>query len=416
MRLFLSYSRNDIDAANHIAAELRRRGADVFVDYERLKGGEDFIKRLGKEIKACDYLVLLFSPRSAESKWVQDEVAFARHHNRPIIPVILERVDDDNLDAFFFIIRLEQIDFTRWQVDKQVDGAIRKLAASLGLPEPIISPPAPETSPVTPPPDPAPIRRIQPAAREKKLWKIEDLPPPPFAWCPVSKGLVTLEDASGYGGTKGGAFEVAAFSIAKYPITNAQYQVFVDAPDGYKDAKWWNYSPDAEQWRANQATPENTAFESDNLPRTNVCWYDAVAFCRWLSDKTGENITLPTERQWQQAALGDKKQKYPWGDKIDKTYCNYNNDVGQATPVTQFPKGESPFHVMDMAGNVWEWCLTRWGTDDSNLGGNNARVVRGGSWYHNDFSVRAANRNGYDPLNQGNNIGFRCALLDDAAG
>jgi len=185
----------------------------------------------------------------------------------------------------------------------------------------------------------------------------------------VTAGQVTLE-AGGYVAAGGKTFPVEAFEIAKYPVTNAQYDIFVR--DGYADPQWWNYSPEAVKWRAEHAESMETAFVGDDLPRTNVSWYDAVAFCRWLSaaltpdpspsgrgEKTFQ-IRLPTEQEWQRAAQGDDGRAYPWGAKFDKSRCNFNTN--SPTPVTQYPNGESPFHVLDMSGNVWEWCSTNWGT------------------------------------------------------
>jgi hypothetical protein len=103
-RIFISYSRQDKTIADYIAAELRVREADVFIDYQKLVGGENFIGRLGREIEACDYLLLLLSPRSVSSKWVQAEVAWALKNNKPIVPVLLEPA---SMTDFFFLSNVE---------------------------------------------------------------------------------------------------------------------------------------------------------------------------------------------------------------------------------------------------------------------------------------------------------------------
>jgi formylglycine-generating enzyme required for sulfatase activity len=233
------------------------------------------------------------------------------------------------------------------------------------------------------------------------------------------------KDTKGVAGTKGGRYEVKAFQMAKYPITNAQFQVFVDAPDGYKEAGWWGFSKDAQQWRSKNSQPQATAFKGDDLPRTNVNWYTSVAFCYWLSWKMGvypdvnaiaqgvlSPIRLPTEQEWQRAAQGDDSRKYPWGNQQPtKDLCNFDRNVGQTTSVTAYPKGASPFGVFDMAGNVLEWCLTAWGNDQTEVNiSNNARVLRGGSWYFTYNFVRAAGRYRNNPNNENIDVGFRCAL------
>jgi formylglycine-generating enzyme required for sulfatase activity len=150
-------------------------------------------------------------------------------------------------------------------------------------------------------------------------------------------------------------------------------------------------------------------FPGDDLPRSNVSWYDVVAFCRWLSNKLGYTVTLPTEQQWQRAAQGDDEREYPWGDDFDHSRCNIASK--STTPVTQYPNGASPFGVMDMAGNVAEWCLTKWGEfrkDSNNLDGEEERVLRGYPHYgdrYQDASVKY--RVHYLPSEENNGNGFR---------
>jgi formylglycine-generating enzyme required for sulfatase activity len=184
--------------------------------------------------------------------------------------------------------------------------------------------------------------------------------------------MVTLADASrsqpdGYPhfGTTGGPRKVEAFFIARYPITNAQFDQFIYADDGYCDPKWWEFSAQARAWRVTLGKgdkPLAPQFRGDDLPRTNVAWYDAVAYCRWLSFRSGEQITLPTESEWQLAAQGGDGRAYPWGDLFDSRLCHYV-EVSPETPfalapVTQYPGGASPLGVMDLCGNAWEWTLS----------------------------------------------------------
>ena len=130
--VFISYSRKDRTVADHIAAELRNRGAEVFIDYQKLVAGEDFIGRLGKEIESREYFIIIVSPRSVDSKWVKAEVSWALHNNKTIIPVLLEPA---SMTEFFFLVSLEQVDFQRWNVDGNVETAILKLAKGMKLPE-----------------------------------------------------------------------------------------------------------------------------------------------------------------------------------------------------------------------------------------------------------------------------------------
>ncbi|MCU0499450.1 MAG: formylglycine-generating enzyme family protein, partial [Anaerolineae bacterium] len=111
----------------------------------------------------------------------------------------------------------------------------------------------------------------------------------------------------------------------------------------------------------------------------------AIAFCLWLSEVTGEQICLPTEAQWQYAAQGNDGRAYPWGKEWDATRCRHSVGTSSqnTTPVRQFEgKGDSPFGVVDMAGNVWEWCLTDYNNHGNDINEMVAiRVLRGGAWY-----------------------------------
>lgn len=202
---------------------------------------------------------------------------------------------------------------------------------------------------------------------------------PMLEWCDIPAGKILLEYSD-----QQVTSEVAPFRMSKYPITNAQYQVFVDAPDGYSNPAWWEFSPRARQWLRDHPEPLRPKFAWEDHPRANVCWYEAMAFCNWLSVQTGLKVTLPTEEQWQWAAQGPEGWLYPWGNTFDPNRCNTSvSKIRMTTPVTRYEKGAGPFGVIDMAGNVWEWCLN---VDPASKRLNGKapedvhRAVRGGSF------------------------------------
>ena len=126
-----------------------------------------------------------------------------------------------------------------------------------------------------------------------------------------------------------------------------------------------------------------------------VAWYQAVAFCRWLSDRLGYEVRLPHEYEWEVAARYNDGRKYPFGEEIDENKANYDSSVGQTTAVGMYPQGiQLNLGVYDLSGNVWEWCQNKvdnpaeTDVDDS----GESRVLRGGSWNFLDYNVRAANR------------------------
>lgn len=236
---------------------------------------------------------------------------------------------------------------------------------------------------------------------------ILDVLPPPFEWCEipgVKQFRLTTDE-----GDKG-TYDISLFYMAKYQTTFEQFQVFVDDPQGFTNPAWrQGLAVDENQREA----PGTQYFTHDrNLPRENVSWYDAVAFCRWLSSQVGYEVRLPTEWEWQWAAQGPDDREYPWGNEFDESRCNSDESgIGQTTPVTQYPNGEGPFHVMDMAGNIWEWCLN--GYEDAGrvtTTGDAMRVVRGGAWRHDRDNARCSYRGGNDPDDRNSRVGFRVCM------
>jgi formylglycine-generating enzyme required for sulfatase activity len=119
-------------------------------------------------------------------------------------------------------------------------------------------------------------------------------------------------------------------------------------------------------------------------------------------------VSLPTEQQWQRAAQGDDGRLYPWGRGFNHMLCNTSESrQRRPTPVTAYPGGASPMGAVDMAGNIEEWCLTRWGDGESDLSGDLARVLRGGSWKELAHNARCVARSADYPHNWYNHVGFR---------
>ena len=150
---------------------------------------------------------------------------------------------------------------------------------------------------------------------------------------------------------------------------------------GFSNAKWWDglHEDGLKQQRGGS---DEQRFKFWNHPREQVSWYDAMAFCRWLTAKLKYEITLPTEEQWEKAARGTEGHEYPYTGVFDPTKGNTaESGIGQTSAVGVFPDGASPYGVMDMSGNVLEWTLTEYQTRYSNnISNSEHRVLRGGSW------------------------------------
>lgn len=237
-------------------------------------------------------------------------------------------------------------------------------------------------------------------------------------WVAIPGGLVTLVEPHidhSYLGHKGDTrtFDVLPFSIGKYPVTNAQFATFV-TDKGYMTERWW--TPIGWLWKTVKRKVEPRYWYDDQWnapdhPIVGVSWYEAVAFCAWLSAQTGEHVHLPTEQQWQRAAQGDDGREYPWGSLWHGSRCNSSMIYGEnTTSVTRFEGiGDSPYGVVDMAGNVWEWCLNEYESGSTQLDGQAVRVLRGGSWDDSIGALQTTYRTHYSPDLVYVTIGFRCA-------
>lgn len=248
---------------------------------------------------------------------------------------------------------------------------------------------------------------------QPKYHDLSDILSPPFDWCHISVGKVTLH-GGGYIPANGMSFELGPFSIAKYPVTNGQFAQFID-DGGYDDNRWWSDHGWQERIKGEWTKPRYwkvSDWDADDYPVTGISWYEATAYCNWLSDLSGQKITLLTEQQWQWAAQGTDARVYPWGNDFENDRCNTaGSGIGRTTPVTRYSgKGDSPGGVVDMSGNVWEWCLTEWEKGDSYLTGNTERVLRGGAWNSNLYDARVIFRLFNRPNLSYNNYSFRLCL------
>ncbi|MBI2988815.1 MAG: SUMF1/EgtB/PvdO family nonheme iron enzyme [Deltaproteobacteria bacterium] len=225
------------------------------------------------------------------------------------------------------------------------------------------------------------------------------------------------------------------YYIARYPVTVAQFRFFVEKT---------KYKP----------RDEDSLRGLPNHPVVNVSWHDAIAYCKWLTDELrnsagtpeplanplrneGWRITLPSEAQWEKAARGgiqlpdgmdnpNPGRIYPWGDEFDPNKANTDEaKIGTTSAVGCFPEGHSPYGILDMSGNVWEWTRSLWGKEWGKsefpypydpedrrreaLDAPNevARVLRGGSFGFNRWFARCAYRYWYFPYYWLRLIGFR---------
>lgn len=224
-----------------------------------------------------------------------------------------------------------------------------------------------------------------------------------------------------------------AFSIDRTEVTRGDYRRCVAArrcaPAGGSEI------PRGSEGAAPTSTTADSA-SNDHLPIVNVSWADAQSFCRFVGGR------LPTEAEWEKAARGTDGREYPWGDEVSCERANWGNfdgegpcagrNPGHPVAVGQYPDGASPYGVLDLGGNVWEWVADRYDDDAAAIapevplrrsgatrersgrgttrpGNAERRVVKGGSCCSFFVGPRAANRNAWSPDHRDADLGFRCA-------
>lgn len=225
---------------------------------------------------------------------------------------------------------------------------------------------------------------------------------PDVAWCEIPGGRVHIEASNG-------PIDVKPFFMAKHLVTHAQYKAFLTDPEGYGDDRNW-------ERLERPAEPGQQFRPSGNHPTETISWYEAAAYCRWLSRRLGFEIRLPYESEWQQAATsGEFANMYPWRQGwIEGCANTFESQLGRTTAVGMYPQGASAQGVMDLAGNVWEWCAALLDDQRSRSGKNTElRVLRGGSCTSRRDFARASYRDVYfaGPDFRLNHLGFRVVCL-----
>lgn len=212
--------------------------------------------------------------------------------------------------------------------------------------------------------------------------------------------------------------ELPEFWLAQYPVTYRQWRIFLEETGHEWPGNWYRI---VRGWRGVflRAYAPTSSYPDghDDLPIVDVTQADALAFCAWLTQKMGRQVTLPTEFQWEKAARGADGRLYPWGNEKPRPEIQWQKTfpVGPETylfslvvppqrewtragwywrngypwPVGRTPQNVSPYGCMDMSGNIWEWTTSLYNPDLPDF-----HVVKGGSWgytiHHTQLNVRSA--------------------------
>ena len=455
--IFISYSHDDKDYVHKLQDDLQREGFHVWID-DRIDYGEEWPMVIQEQLDACDALILVASKNSYKSKWVQKEVTRAQRIGKPFFPLLLSGT------PWLSIESTQYADVTGGMMPpEKFYERLAGVTPRGGQRKQNQAPPEPDIKQI-PAKGSMPVRsglnakivgvisvsiigiiilisisgifkdRSAPEPTEKPA--NSPLPsatyPPPVT--PTVAQTLTLAGPANeiidgeaqmvlipqgdfkMGSTIGDIDEkpvntvfLDSYYIDKYKVTNTLYKLCVDSmvcaapkfsnsylrPSYYGDSRF------------------------DQYPVIGVDWYMAKTYCEWRGSR------LPTEAEWEKAARGSDGRAYPWGEEIDQSRANYNNNgdpnyVGDTSGVDHYPDGISPYGLYDMAGNTWEWVADIYDSNYYNtlsipvinpLGPTSGdfRVIRGGSWNSSAFNLRASRRSWNDPGNANVYIGFRCA-------
>lgn len=535
--VFISYSHKDADYAHQLAGALEREGFSVWID-DRIDYGTRWPQEIQDNIKTSATFVVILTPHSNESTWVQNEVSYAIKLDKRVFPLLLkgdvpfivsifQSVDVKNgglpPKSFYERVReaISQQPLGQFDIDREYKNGIRALLtvqyeravmafrrvvdadpnyldAPLRLKEAeqllaqaearrsaalamvrvggfvmvgcitllmgsiltsaisgwLATPtkvalstqaPSPEYSPVTiptnvltvaavtsalPTPTILPLPTALPVTFTPRPTAIPPTPTPNPAITPRPGEMVMVPAGTFLMGSVPNDIILVlnicpdckpewynaeqpqhtvyldTYWMDKFEVTNAQYKRCVDAGS----------CPMPMQTKSNTRSSYYGNPQYDNYPVIYVTWDNAKAYCAWVDRR------LPTEAEWEKAARGTDARIYPWGNVFDGTKVNswVSNLIHDTTAIGSYPSGESPYGILDMAGNVWEW-VADWyngvtkdkyystSPRDNPTGPSSGgfHVMRGAGWDGKPENLRTAQR--YDFYGRWDVLGFRCA-------
>jgi formylglycine-generating enzyme required for sulfatase activity len=376
-QVFISCATEDTDFAHRLADDLKRLRARVWIAPDSILAGESWLDAIERGLSESSHVVMVLTPAALEASGVkmerdmaitlalQDRIKVLSLRVKPCeVPLVLSR--------YQMILAFEE----------DYEAGLNQLARVLSL------------------------SVAQPATLEREPFESELIHIPAGEFLMGSdpnKDKVAYDEEQPQH-----RLYLPDYHIARTPITNAQYSAFVEA----------NRDRQPKHWKSKYAKAPRG---KEDHPVVKVTWHDAMAYCQWLAKVTGKPYRLPSEAEWEKAARGTDGRIWPWGDDApDESQCNFGANAGGTTPVGMYsPEGDSPYGCVDMAGNVYEWCATRWGKSypydvsenewsSDYLQAAVLRVLRGGSWFSLRDYARCACRHWYVPhFRSGYFCGFR---------
>jgi formylglycine-generating enzyme required for sulfatase activity len=458
-RIFLCHASEDKPRVRELYHRLKEAGYHPWLDKEDLLPGQDWRREIEKIIRdRYNIVVVCLSCNSVtkrgvvqqEIKWALDALDQTPEGAIYLIPARLEECQvPDRLSELHWVELFEPDGFGKLKqaLDFELGKRQPPRQAVPSVETKVAQPPVVERRPTQPQPKaqigqptaserPQPLEQAARVASDKP--KVEEPPPQPQPKAQI-KQQVTLEGRKLFEMElvliPAGEFLMGSdlnkdkdaqkdeqpqhrlylpdYCIARTPVTNAEYAAFVRVA-GHKPPRYWK----------GKQPPQG----KEDHPVIDVSWRDAMAYCKWLAEVTVSPYRLPSEAEWEKAARWPDGRIYPWGDIWDPKRSNADKGIeavlgilgvlGGTTPVGAYPKGASRLGLLDMAGNVSEWCHSLYrpypydakdGREDTQA--EDKRVSRGGAFYLSAWIVRCAYRGRLDPFNLRNRyVGFRMAL------
>jgi formylglycine-generating enzyme required for sulfatase activity len=366
--VFISYSHTDQEWVwNELWPRLEQVGTKVIIDCRDFEPGAPLVTEVERAVMTSRKMVLVLTPAYLNSEWTELENILVQTldpgaRQRRLLPVVLQPCK--------IPLRIRALIYVDLCQPQLYDIQFQRLLDAIADDVPTDS------------------RNDEPP--------IVHIPAGPFLMGSAS------DDPDAHDSEKPRAeFELRGYHIGRYPITNAQYARFIQ-DTRHRVPKHWN----------ERKCPTGL----EDHPVVNVSYEDAESYCRWLRQMTSKHCRLPTEQEWEKAARGGlpESRRYPWGDNWQIGLSNTCDlDRNGTTSVHEFETiNRSPFEIVDMAGNVWEW-TTSWyeqyqGSPHHSLHyGRVYRIVRGGSWQHSAWDARISCRGRYKPDVSRPYLGFR---------
>jgi formylglycine-generating enzyme required for sulfatase activity len=400
MKIFISYRRAE-DNKSYIIGTIHERlskvfGKDnVFRDIYDITGGTEWRARLDKEVNNCKVMLVVIGPDWASlrlpngekrlfdpqdvTRWeVETGIRRSREEHIALIPVLV-------MDAQ--LPKNEELPSTLQELSEKQGITLRNFPDFETDMDRLIQD----------------IREVS-GFREDDIEIDEDFEPKTIYIDegPFWMGSQDESDSPEYERPRH-QIVLPAYRIGKYPVTNSQYEVFLREKN--------RPVPTVIGWDGQRVPP---GFE--NHPATGVKWIEALAYCRWLSEKTNRKYSLPNEAQWEKACRGQNNFLYPWGDELDPHRSNHSSAALAA--VDAYP-AQNDYGLYDLVGNIRQWTCTLWGEkrtqpearfsypwkddqrNDINANDQIRRVMRGCSFKDPSSAMRCSSRSGHVPEDAG---------------